>query len=425
MPQSEESLSRRGFLGGSGGAGAAGAFTIIRPELVRGSGSLRIRAGIVGVGLRGTQAMIEFLTGNDDVELVAVGDFYQDKLDKALAEVRNPAKYPAIQSKIKVDPDHLFAGYNSFEKVLASDIDLILLETPPIYRPAQFEAAVAARKHIFAEKPLAVDPVGTRRIMAAARRSEELRLTVGVGAQRRSQPEYQGTIQKIKEGAIGEIVAAYAYNLSGPLPRLNAKPPGMSDMEFKIRNWPQYVALGGDQIVEQHIHNIDVIQWLLGHPSKVVASGGRAWMPKNDYVYGDKYDHISAEFTFPNGVICSSFSRHYRRGCASHNGELVRGTKGRSTCQDLAPRGPLQPKVQEHVNLVKSIRGQGPYINLAMAVAESTLMTIMAREAAFSGKEITWDEIMASRQEFTPPDPDHVPPEGVPDPAVPGEYRFR
>ena len=417
-------VSRRGFARVSAAVGAVNSFLIVRPELVRSAGNAKIKAGIVGVGLRGTQAMIEFLSGNDDVELVSAGDLYQNNLEKALVTVRNPAQYPGIQNKIKVDRDHMFTGFNSFEKVLASDIDLILLETPPVNRPREFEAAVAARKHIFAEKPLAVDPVGVRRVMAAAREAEELRLTVGVGAQRRSQPEYQETVRKIKEGAIGEILAAYAYNLSGPLPRLNEKPAGMSELEFKIRNWPQYVSIGGDQIVEQHIHNVDVIQWILGRPSKVVASGGRAWMPST-WVYGDKYDHISAEFTFPSGVICSSHSRHYQRGCAMRNGELVIGTKGRSTCQDLAPRGSLPPKVQEHVNLVKSIRGQGPYINLGVAVAESTMMTIMARESAYSGKEITWEMIMASNLEFVPPDPEHLPPPGVPAPAVPGQYQFR
>lgn len=423
MSDSDGSVSRRGFVRASAAAGVANSFVIVRPELVRGAGNARIRAGIVGVGLRGTQTMIEFLSGNDDVELVSVGDLYQNNLEKALNTVRNPARYPGIQSKIKVDREHMFTGFGSFGKVLASDIDLILLVTPPVNRPREFEAAVAARKHIFAEKPLAVDPVGARRVMAAARKAEDLRLTVGVGAQRRSQPEYQQTVEKIKQGAIGEILAAYAYNLSGPLPRLHEKAAGMSELEFKIRNWPQYVSIGGDQIVEQHIHNIDVIQWVLGRPSKVVASGGRAWMPST-WVYGDKYDHISAEFTFPNGAICSSHSRHYQKGCFMRNGELVMGTKGRSTCQDLAPRGPLPPKVQEHVNLVKSIRGQGPYINLGGAVAESTMMTIMAREAAFSGREITWEMIMASNQEFPPPDPEHLPPPGVPEPAVPGKYRF-
>lgn len=420
MPESEGFLSRRGFVRGAAGTG----FVIVRPELVRGAGNARIRAGIVGVGLRGTQAMIEFLSGNDDVELSAIGDLYQNNLEKALNTVRNPARYPAIQSKITAGPEHLFTGFDAFDKVLASDIDLILLETPPVNRPREFEAAVSARKHIFAEKPLAVDPVGARRVMAAARKAEELKLTVGVGAQRRSQPEYQETVARIKDGALGEILAAYAYNLSGPLPRLNAKPPEMSELEFKIRNWPQYVSIGGDQIVEQHIHNIDVIHWVLGRPSKVVASGSRAWMPST-WVYGDKYDHISAEFTFPGGVICSSHSRHYQKGCAMRNGELVVGTRGSSNCHDLAPRGPLPPKVQEHVNLVKSIRGQGPYINLGLAVAESTMMTIMAREAAFSGQEITWEMIMASKLEFVPPDPRHLPPPGIPAPAVPGQYQFR
>ncbi|MCW5978455.1 MAG: Gfo/Idh/MocA family oxidoreductase [Bryobacteraceae bacterium] len=415
-------MSRRGFI--QRAAGAESSLLIARAELMRGAGNGKIRAGIVGVGLRGAQTIIEFLSGNDDVELVSIGDLYPDNIEKALRTVRNSAEGPAIESKLKADREHTFTGFDSFEKVLASDIDLILLVTPPVNRPREVEAAVAARKHIFAEKPLAVDPVGARRVMAAASKAEDLKLTFGVGAQRRSQPEYQETIARIKDGAIGEIVAAYAYNLASPLPRLNEKPAGMSELEFKIRNWPQYVSIGGDQIVEQHIHNIDVIQWILGRPSKVVAMGGRAWMPSN-WVYGDKYDHISAEFTFPNGVICSSHSRHYRKGCFMRNGELVVGTKGRSSCQDLAPRGPLPPKVQEQVNLVKSIRGQGPYVNLGVAVAESTMMTIMARESAFSGQEITWEMIMESTLEFAPPAPDRLPPSGVPGPAAPGQYQFR
>jgi predicted dehydrogenase len=424
MLDSKGSESRRGLLRKSVVAGAAGSFMIARPEQVRGVGNGKVRAGIVGVGWRGTPAIVEFLSSDDDVELVAMGDLYRNNLELALKTVRNGAKYPAIQSKIKVDPEHMFVGWDAYQKVLACDIDLVLLDTPPVYRPLHFEAAVAAKKHIFAEKPLAIDPAGVRRIMAAAKKSEELKLTVGVGAQRRSHLEYMETIPKIKEGAIGEILAAYAYNLGSPFPRLNEKPAGMSDTEFKIRNWPQYVSIGGDQIVEQHIHNLDVIQWVLGKPLKVVASGGRAWLPSNNWVYGDKFDHISAEFTYPNGVICASHSRHYPKGCAMQGSELVVGTKGRSTCHDLAPRSRVSPYIQEHTNLVKSIRGQGPYVNLAMAVAESTMMAIMARESAYSGQEITWDMIMQSKLEFQPPDADHDLPPGIPAAAVPGQYRF-
>jgi predicted dehydrogenase len=404
--------SRRTFLGNSAGYFVAGA---ARPA---------VRAGIVGVGWRGMPAIVELLSGDDTVELVAIGDLFENNVEKALRTVRDEKKYPAIQSRIKVDRDHIFLGFDAYQKVLASDIDLVMLETPPVYRPLHFEAAVAAKKHIFAEKPLGIDPVGVRRVMAAARKSEELKLTVGVGAQRRSAPEYVGTIEKIRSGAIGEIVAAQAFWLGSPFPRLDRKPDEMNESEFKIRNWPQYVSIGGDQIVEQHIHNLDVMQWVLGRPLKVVASGGRAWLPANDWVYGDKYDHIAAEFTYPNGVVCSSHSRHYPKGCAMRAGELVIGTRGRSNCQDMAPRGRVSPYVQEHTNLIRSIRGEGPYVNLAMAVAESSMMAVMARESAYSGLEITWDMIMASRLEHRAPGAGYTLPPGIAKPAVPGEYQF-
>ena len=417
-------LSRRGFLRGSGGAAAAGsAFTIVRPELVRGAGRARLRAGIVGCGNRGSYTIYEFLGGNDDVELVAMGDLYKDRIERCLGLVRQ--RHPAVLPKMKVDPENMFTGFDAYRKVLASDIDVVLLVTPPVYRPLHFEAAVAARKHIFAEKPLGVDPVGVRRLMAAARKSEELKLTVVVGAQRRNQPEYIGTIEKIRHGAIGEIAALYAYWMGRPIVRLNEKPAGMGDVEFQTRNWYCYLWLSGGQVVEQHVHNIDVINWVMGtHPVKALASGGRCWRPLNE-AHGDIYDHVSTEFEYANGVKFTSHGRHFPPECTSRIGEWVVGTKGRSNCMDLAPQGPLNPKVQEHVNFVKSIRGQGPYINMAMAVAESTMTGIMARESAYSGMEITWDMIMASRQELMPAGIENNPQLGVPPLPVPGEYRFR
>ncbi|MBM3724043.1 MAG: Gfo/Idh/MocA family oxidoreductase [Acidobacteria bacterium] len=406
--------SRRRFLGGTG----AGAFLIGKPAEVQAQG-LKIRAGIVGTGGRGTAAIREFLSGNDDVELVAAADLYRDNLDKALAASSANA---AIAAKVKVDPEHRFTGFDAYKKVLASDINLVILTTPPIYRPIHFEAAIAAGKHVFAEKPLAVDPVGARRIMATAVEAEKKKLTVGVGAQRRNQPEYVETIRRIHDGAIGELVAAYAWWQGGPIIRDTTA--SMGDVEAQTRNWYRYLWLSGDQVVEQHLHNIDVINWVMGGPPvKVTASGGRSWMPL-DRRHGNNYDNLTATFEYPTGVISISQCRHFPAGATNRIGELVVGTRGRSNCQDLAPKGPLPPKVQEHVNLVKSIRGQGPYMNLAHDVARSTMTAIMARESAYSGIEITWNMIMASKLDLLPAALESDPKLGIPAPPEPGKYKF-
>src|SRR5579859_5747404 len=394
-PESNE-VSRRSLLRVSG-AGAT-AFTIIKPELVRGAGNERLKAGLVGCGGRGTQAATQLLTGSENVELVAMGDIFEDKLEKSLATIRDGAKFPDIQSKIKVDPDRHFVGFDAYKKILASDIDIVMLCTPPGYRPMHFEAAVEAKKHVFAEKPFGTDPVNIRRFMAAAKKSEELKLTVMSGAQRRSQKEYVETIKRIKDGAIGDVLATYAYWVGTPVIQQKERNPDWKDMTWQHRAWYSFVWICGDQIVEQHLHNIDVINWVMGgHPVEVVATGGAAWRPREE-IYGNIFDHISADFVYANGVHMSSYCRQYPRGLPTNISELVVGSKGRTNCKNMGTKGE-DPYVQEHIDMVKSIRGQGPYINHGMTVAESTMTCVMARESAYSGQKITWDQMMNSRSE--------------------------
>ncbi len=415
-------LTRRNFLGSSTRLGAAA--TVLRPDQVRGQGRQKLKAGIVGCGARGTQTIGEFLSGNDDVELRAMGDLYQDKLDKALDTANTSDRYGDVSAKISVTPERMFTGWDSYKQVLASDIDVVLLVTPPPYRATHFEAAIAAKKHVFMEKPLAVDPVNCRKIMEVAKLARAEHLTVGVGAQRRNQPEYVDTIDRIPNGALGEILSCYAWWQSSPIYRFPDRPDGMGDVEFQTRNWYRYIWISGDQVVEQHIHNINAINWFMGmHPVKVAATGGRSWMPL-DNKHGNNYDHLTAEFTYPNGVVSMSQCRHFPRECYRKVGEMVIGAKGKSNCRDMAPKGPLRPKVQEHVNLVKSIRGQGPYINFAHEVAESTMTAIMARESAYSGQEITWEMIMKSNLELLPNNIESNPELGIPAPPVPGEYKL-
>jgi predicted dehydrogenase len=428
---------------------APAAFTIVKPHLVRGQGKEKLKAGLIGCGGRGTQAVQDLLAGTENVELVAMADVFEDKLERSLRQLREGemryTRYAggevmrngkphrlteeelrvSIPARINVAPDMRFVGLDGYKKLLATDIDIVLLATPPGYRPIHFEAAVEAKKHIFCEKPFGTDPVGVRRFMAAARKSEDLRLTVVSGAQRRFQKPYVETIEKIQSGAIGDIVACYAYWIGTPVIQVKARDPKWSDMEFQHRAWYSFVWICGDQIVEQHLHNIDVCNWVMGmHPVKVRASGGCAWRPREE-IYGNIYDHISAEFVYPNGVILSSHCRQYPReqGIYVNVSELVVGTKGRSNCRDMA-KGGNDPYMQEHIAMVDSIRGDGPYINHAMAVAESTMTCIMGRESAYSGREITWNEIMMSQQDLMPKDLSPNAKIPVPPLPVPGKYQF-
>jgi predicted dehydrogenase len=384
----------------------------------------KLRAGLIGVGSRGRQAVNDLLTGAEDVEVVAMADIFEDQLEKNLKWLKNDKRNAAIAARVNVAPDRRFVGFDAFRKVLASDIDIVMLCTPPGYRPMHFEAAVEANKHIFCEKPFGTDPVGVRRFMAAAKKSEELKLTVVSGAQRRFNREYVETIDKIKNGVIGDITASYAYWVGAPVIQQKERKSQWGEMEWHHRNWYSDVWLGGDQIVEQHLHNIDVICWVMGkHPISVVAYGGAAWRPRTE-IYGSIYDHIAADFVFANGVRMSSYCRQFPDPKMYRNvSEMVIGTKGRSNCHDLGSQGE-RDYVAEHTALINSVRGTGPYINHAMAVAESTMTCIMARESAYSGHEITWEMIMNSQLDRTPKSfgyKEAMPPTPLP---VPGVYKF-
>ena len=438
--QNPDGISRRTLL-----TAGASALTLLHPHPVRAAND-GLKAGLVGCGGRGTQAVVDLLTGNEHVELIGMADVFEDHLEQSLARLRDPkfiARYAgitvehngqpqemkaedlvaSIQPRIRVAPDHHFTGFDAYQKLLASDIDIVMLCTPPGFRPMHFEAAVNAGKHVFTEKPIATDPVGARRFIAAGKLAAERKLTVVSGAQRRAHREYVETVQKIHDGAIGDITALYAYYLSGPVFHADRRDPKWSDMEWQLRNWYSFIWICGDQVVEQHFHNIDFINWVMGaHPMKVVASGGAAWRPREE-LYGNIYDHMSSDFTYPNGVHMSSHCRQYPKGVYTDVSDMIVGTKGRSNGMDMGAKG-INPYVQEHINMIRSIRGDGPYLNYSQPVAESTLTAIMARESAYSGQEITWDQIVNSQLDLMPKalgydvkmDPAPLP--------VPGAYKF-
>jgi predicted dehydrogenase len=444
--QNPDSISRRSLLKNSSllSAGVS-AFSILQPRVARAAGD-RLKAGLVGCGGRGTQAVVDLLTGNEHVELAGMADVFEDHLEQSLGRLRDPkfiSRYAgitverngrpqemtaedlvaSIQPRIRVEPDHHFTGFDAYQKLLASDIDIVMLCTPPGFRPMHFEAAVNAGKHVFTEKPIATDPVGARRFIAAGKLAAARKLTVVSGAQRRAHREYIDTVQKIHDGSIGNITALYAYYLSGPVFHAERRDPKWSDMEWQLRNWYSFIWICGDQIVEQHFHNIDFMNWLMdAHPVKVVASGGAAWRPREE-LYGNIYDHMTSDYTYPNGVHLSSHCRQYPKGVYTNVSDMIVGAQGRSNGMDMGGKG-INPYVQEHINMIRSIRGDGPYLNYAQPIAESTLTAIMARESAYSGQEITWDQIMISQLDLMPKAFGYdIKMEPAPLP-VPGAYKF-
>jgi predicted dehydrogenase len=435
--------SRRSFLGAVPAAAALGI-----PQALRAGKDEKLKAGLIGCGGRGTQAVTDMLTGNENLELVAMADVFEDKLESSLKRLRNPAalkRYADITvprggqpkqmsmedlakdvlPRIQVAPENHFVGFNAYEKLVNSGVDIVMLCTPPGYRPMHFEAAVKAGKHVFTEKPIATDPVGTRRFMDAVKLSLEKKLTVVSGAQRHAQKNYIETVQKIKDGEIGEIKACYSHYLSGPVFHAKERDTKWADMEWQHRNWYSFVWICGDQIVEQHFHNIDFVNWVMGtHPVKVVASGGISWRKGNE-LYGNIYDHMASDFEYANGVRYSSHCRQYPRGLHTDVSDLIVGTKGVSKGTDLSTDQGINPYVQEHIDLVNSIRGTGPYQNQGMSVAESTMTAIMGRESAYSGQLITWDMIMASKQDLMPKAFGYEEKMGPVELPEPGKYQFQ
>jgi len=376
----------------------------LKPFLDQAPDGQEIKAGLVGCGGRGTGAAINFLSAGPNLKIHALADLFQDRMEQCRAKLKE-------EKNIDVDDGRCFLGFDGFQKVIDSGVDLVILATPPHFRPGHFAAAINAKKHVFMEKPVAVDPVGARSIIATSKKAESLGLCVGTGTQRRHQRDYLTTYKKIYEGAIGDIVSANCYwNQSQLWYVLPEK--SKSEMENMIRDWVNWSWLSGDHIVEQHVHNIDVINWFTGYkPLKAVGFGSR-----QRRVTGDQFDFFSIDFEYENEVRVHSMCRQIN-GCENNVSEYVRGTKGYSNCKNTIynPDGSIQwsyeypkdeqgnptdsvkisPYDQEHIDLVTAIRQNQPYTE-AEQTAVSTLAAIMGRISSYSGREITWEEMMQS-----------------------------
>jgi myo-inositol 2-dehydrogenase / D-chiro-inositol 1-dehydrogenase len=312
--------------------------------------------------------------------------------------------------------------------VIGADVHLVILATPPAFRPAHLAAAVAAGKHIFAEKPVAVDPAGVRSVLATYDLARQKGLGIGVGTQRRHQAEYLETIGRIHDGAMGDVLSGQVFWNQGGL-WSRERQPAWTDAEWQIRNWLYFTWLSGDHIVEQHVHNIDVANWVLGaHPVKATGVGGRQW--RTQPIYGHIYDHFAVDFEYPSGARVLSMCRQIA-GTQNRIGEHFLGSRGASNAAGeitgakpwtwQKPERNVSSFVQEHTDLIASIRAGKPYNELKQ-IADSTLSAIMGREAAYTGQEIAWDDLLKANQDLTPPQVAFGPLE-VPPVAMPGRTK--
>ena len=366
-----------------------------------------IKVGVIGCGGRGSGAIQNLFDAADGIRLTALGDVFPDKIE-------NFRKMAAEQLGQEVPEENCFIGFDAYQKVIDSGVDMIIDTTPPVFRPDHFKYAVQKGVHSFLEKPVAVDAKGYRTMMAAAKQAQAKGLCVVCGTQRHHQRPYVEAFRKIQEGYIGEITGGNVYWNQGMLWYRNRE-KGWSDMEWMIRDWVNWKWLSGDHIVEQHVHNIDVFLWMSGYKvAKATGFGAR-----HRRITGDQYDQFSIDFEMENGVHLHSMCRQID-GCSNAVGEIIYGTKGSWNSFDHEIKDldgnvvwkfdnekaetefqQHNPYVLEHVDLVNHIR-KGEPIDEATACAMSTLAGVMGRTAAYTGDTVSWDDMSQSEMDYLP-----------------------
>jgi predicted dehydrogenase len=404
-------IERRDFLKKTGTV--AGALAVGFPGIISGQTVTNaIKVGLVGCGGRGSGAAGQALSADPNNELTAVADIDEQIVTRAATRLKSSAKFG---SQVKVDMRSSFVGLDGFDKVINSGVDVVLLATPPGFRPQHLTAAVNANKHVFCEKPCATDSPGVREVIAAQKLAQSKNLALVSGFCWRYNNMIQEAVAQVKNGAIGRLVAhhsTYYTNPVKPMPPESARPAGMSDIEWQIRNWYNFTWLSGDSLVEQAVHNADKIMWFMNDtpPLSAVAVGGRA-VPANG---GTIYDHFSVNYAFPNGYRVSLTNRQ-STGCFNGVFDYVMGTEGTLLLGSGQPKiegpdGQVKWQFQgeeydmyqkEHDVLFASIRAGKPK-NDDLNLATSTLLALMGRHAAYTGQQVTWDQALNSNVSLVP-----------------------
>lgn len=405
MNSNPSSPSRRSLLQTSGAAAAA--LTLSRPALALPPGRARkseaLRVALVGCGGRGTGAAMQALATEGDVKLVTMADAFSDRLEGA-----HEAIAKRHGERVDVPAERRHVGFDAYQKAIDEDVDVVLLATPPGFRPSHFEYAVSKDRHVFMEKPVATDAPGVRKVLAAAEASRQKGLKVGVGLQRHHDAGYQETVRRVQEGAIGDLILMRCYwNSAGVW--VNPRRPDQTEMEFQMRNWYYFNWLCGDHIAEQHIHNIDVCNWVKGGPPvKAQGVGGR--QVRTGVEFGEIFDHHMVEFTYADGTKLLSECRHQKNTWGSVS-EHAHGTKGTATFNrySIETEGEKwryreevkNPYQVEHDRLFAAIRS-GAEHNEAEYGATSTMTSILGRMATYSGKEVDMEKALASETDLMP-----------------------
>lgn len=399
-------FSRRKFVGASTAA-AVGAAII--PSARADQAEKKLKLALVGCGGRGTGAASQALKADKYIELVAMADIAPDQIEKSLGNLKNAV----AAEKLNMSDDRKFVGLDAIDKVLQTDVDVVILTTPPGFRPEHYEKAVKAGKHAFVEKPIATDAPGVRRFLAAAKESKEKGLGCQSGFCWRSSYAERETQQKIREGMIGEVRATYGTYL-GNTPWVKPRQPGWTDLEYQLRNWMYFTWLSGDHLVEQAVHNVDKMCWTFNDvdPVSATATGGR--QQRVEEQYGHVYDHFAVEYEFPQGARGFIFCRQ-QQGCANETADHFLGTKG--TVDQLSGRynrirtlsgdswkydGDKNDMYQtEHDEFFASLRAGKP-LHMGEKIAHSTMVAIMGRMAAYTGQTVTWEDAVNSKETLRP-----------------------
>jgi predicted dehydrogenase len=420
------STTRRQFLQSTAAATALGALANVHA-----AGNDLLKIGLVGCGGRGTGAASQALRADSNVKLWAMADAFSDRLEGSLNRLQADRE---IQDKVDVPQARRFTGFDAYRDVIAA-CDVVLLCTPPHFRPLHLKAAVEANKHVFAEKPVAVDAPGVRSVLETCAEARRRNLSVVSGLCLRYDNGFRDTISRIHDGALGEIQALQANDLRGTI-WVKRREEGMTDMEWQMRNWYYFTWLSGDFNVEQHVHFLDVCAWIMGdrYPVRCYGLGGR--QVRTGPEYGHIYDHFSVVYEYENGAKLFSNCRQ-QAGCRNDMSAHVIGTRGtgqiserrrglilKTANGERAYDGPSTDIYQvEHNELFAGIRNSRP-INNGDYMAKSTLLAILGRMAAYTGQLLTWDQALNSRQDLSPPRYAWDVPLAVPPVALPGQTRF-
>jgi myo-inositol 2-dehydrogenase / D-chiro-inositol 1-dehydrogenase len=402
-----KSVNRRGFLKRTGavviGSSLIHQLGFARQPLQSNTNTLKV--GLIGCGGRGAGAASQALQADANVVLTAMGDAFQDRLDESYKELAE--MYP---EKVKVDKAHKFVGFDAYKKVIASDVDVVLLATPPAFRPDHMMAAIEAGKHAFCEKPVAIDAPGVRKVLAAAKKAKEKKLSVVSGFCFRYDLAKRALFDKVLKGEIGEIKNVYTVRNGGEL-WTKPRQPGWTDMEYQLRNWLYYDWLSGDFITEMMVHSLDMMSWAMGdkNPIKATGTGGR--QSRTEEIYGNAYDHFAIEYEYEKGVKGMHMSRQ-QDGCSFTNRVEIAGSQGNAFIQ--GDKHEITGKVNwhysgekndmyqtEHDELFASIR-QGKPINDGELMARSSMLGVLGRMVAYTGQTITWDDALNSNVALAP-----------------------